>query len=76
MARPGTSELLKDELAAVVRAGAYRSKEEAIGHALEVLLTVNPRLRLHTALELYSQRKVTLARATEIALRVLRSFPS
>lgn len=74
MASPRTPELLEDELNAVVRAGAYRSKEEAIGHALEVLLTANPQLRLHTALELYRQRKVTLSRAAEIAGLELETF--
>ena len=29
-------ELLEDELKAITQAGAYKSKEEAIGHALEV----------------------------------------
>ena len=60
-------ELLEDELRALVRAGDYRSKEEAIGHALEVLLAANPQLRLNTAVELYRQGKVTLSRAAEIA---------
>ncbi len=74
MASLKTPELLEDELNAVVRAGAYRSKEEAIGHALEVLLTANPQLRLHTALELYRQCKVTLSRAAEIAGLELETF--
>ncbi len=60
-------ELLEDELQAVTQAGAYKSKEEAIGHALEVLLAANPQLRLNTAIELYRQEKVTLSRAAEIA---------
>lgn len=60
-------ELLEDELKAVMHAGAYRSTEEAIGHALEVLLAANPQLRLNTAIELYRQGKVTLSRATEVA---------
>jgi predicted HTH domain antitoxin len=60
-------DLLDDELGAVVRAGDYQSKEEAIGHALEVLLAANPSLRVKTAVELYRRDKVTLARAAEIA---------
>lgn len=60
-------ELLEDELNAVMHAGAYRSTEEAIGHALEVLLAANPQLRVNTAIELYRQGKVTLSRATEVA---------
>jgi len=60
-------ELLEDELQAVTQAGAYKSKEEAIEHALEVLLAANPQLRVDTAIELYRQEKVTLSRAAEIA---------
>ena len=67
-------ELLEDELGAVVRAGEYKSREEAIGHALEVLLAANPYLRINTAVELYRQRKVTLTRATEIAGLELETF--
>ena len=59
--------LLEDELTAVVRAGDYTSREEAIGHALEVLLAANPPLRINTAVELYRLGKVTLTRAAEIA---------
>ena len=60
-------ELLEDELQAVTQVGAYKSKEEAIEHALEVLLAANPQLRVDTAIELYRQEKVTLSRAAEIA---------
>lgn len=59
--------LLEDELQAVTQAGAYESKEEAIEHALEVLLAANPQLRLDTAIELYRHEKVTLSRAAEVA---------
>ena len=59
--------LLEDELTAVVQAGDYTSREEAIGHALEVLLAANPPLRINTAVELYRLGKVTLTRAAEIA---------
>ena len=62
-----TLELLEDELQAVTQAGAYTSKEEAIEHALAVLLAANPQLRVDTAIELYRQEKVTLSRAAEIA---------
>ena len=60
-------ELLEDELKAVVQAGAYNSKEEVIGHALEVLLAAHAPLRINTAVELYRQGTVTVARAAEIA---------
>jgi predicted HTH domain antitoxin len=67
-------EFLEDELKAVVQAGAYPSKEEAIRHALEVLLAANPDLRINTAIELYRQSKVTLLRAAEIAGLELEAF--
>jgi predicted HTH domain antitoxin len=66
--------LLQDELGAVVQAGKYKSKEEAIGHALEVLLAANPPLRVKTAVELYRREKVTLTRAAEIAGLELETF--
>jgi hypothetical protein len=58
---------LEDELGAVVQAGDYQSQEEAIRHALAVLLAAKPSLRINTAVELYSRKKVTLTRAAEIA---------
>jgi predicted HTH domain antitoxin len=58
----------------VVQAGEYKSKEEAIGHALEVLLAANPPLRVKTAVELYRREKVTLTRAAEIAGLELETF--
>jgi predicted HTH domain antitoxin len=67
-------ELLEDELKAIVQAGAYNSKEEAIGHALEVLLAAHAPLRINTAVELYRQGSVTVARAAEIAGLELEAF--
>lgn len=67
-------ELLHDELKAVVQAGGYPSEEEAIRHALEVLLAANDSLRVSTAIELYRQGKVTLSRAAEIAQLELELF--
>lgn len=67
-------ELLEDELKAVVQAGAYSSKEEAIGHALEVLLAAHAPLRIKTAVELYRQGTVTVARAAEMAGLELEAF--
>jgi predicted HTH domain antitoxin len=67
-------ELLEEELKAVVQAGAYASKEEAIRHALEVLLAAHAPLRVNTAVELYRQGTVTIARAAEIAGLELEAF--
>ncbi len=67
-------ELLEDELRAVVQAGAYTSKEEVIGHALEVLLAAYEPLRIKTAVALYRQGTVTVARAAEIAGLEVEAF--
>ena len=67
-------ELLEDELKAVVQAGAYTSTEEAISHALEVLLAAHTPLRINTAVELYRQGTVTLCRAAEVARLELEAF--
>jgi predicted HTH domain antitoxin len=67
MGKSANTELLEDELKALVRAGGYGSEREAVGHAVEVLLAANPSLRVSTAVELYRQGRVTLARAAEIA---------
>ena len=74
MANIVSPELLQDELKAVVQAGGYRSEEDAVRHALEVLLTANDSLRISTAMELYRQGKVTLSRAAEIAQLELEFF--
>ena len=74
MARIIDLTLLEDELTAVVQAGDYASREEAIGHALEVLLAAHPPLRINTAVELYRRGKVTLMRAAEIAALELEAF--
>jgi predicted HTH domain antitoxin len=69
-----TLELLEDELNAITRAGGYRSQEDAVVHALDVLLSANPQLRVSTALELYRQDLVTIARAVEISGLETESF--
>jgi predicted HTH domain antitoxin len=74
MTNLSSPELLEDEIGAVVRAGEYKSREDAIGHAFEVLLSANPPLRINTAVELYRQSKVTLARAAEIAGLEVETF--
>jgi predicted HTH domain antitoxin len=67
-------DLLEDELSAVTRAGGYSSREDAVAHALEVLLAANPQLRLNAAVELYRQDIVTLSRAAEISGIEIDSF--
>ncbi|GBC95751.1 hypothetical protein HRbin16_01545 [bacterium HR16] len=67
-------DLLTDELEALVRAGYYPSTEEAIQHAIEVLLTANPLLRRGVAVDLLRRGKVTLSRAAEIAGTDMETF--
>lgn len=67
-------EWLEDELDAIVHAGRYRSKQEALQHALEVLLVANPSLRFDVAIELFRRGKITLARGAEIAGIELEAF--
>jgi predicted HTH domain antitoxin len=67
-------ELLEEEIHALVQAGGYRSKEEALVHALEALLAANPHLRINTAVELFREGVVTLSRAAEIAGVEVESF--
>lgn len=74
MAHIVSPELLEDELQALVRAGGYRSEQEAVRHALDVLLAANPVLRTQTAIELYRHGKVTLACAAEMAQLELETF--
>jgi predicted HTH domain antitoxin len=74
MANIVSSELLEDILRALARAGGYRSKQEAMRHALEVLLAANPHLRTQTAIDLYGHGKVTLSRAAEIAQMEVEAF--
>jgi predicted HTH domain antitoxin len=74
MANIVSLDMLEDELHAVAQAGGYESKEEVVGHALEVLLSANPHLRISTAVELYRRSSVTLSRATEIAGLDLEAF--
>lgn len=67
-------ELLEEELQAVMRAGGYRSKQEAVRHALEVLLAANPDLHICTPIELYRRGKITLSRGAEMAGLELEAF--
>ncbi len=62
-----TDDLIDKELKAILRAGGYTSEKAVVGHALELLLTANPALRLDVAIELFHNAEITLARASEIS---------
>jgi predicted HTH domain antitoxin len=55
------------ELNALVKAGVFRSKTEAIKEALRLLFATRPQLSIEAALQLYKEGEVTLGRASEIA---------
>jgi len=55
------------EIAALVRLGLYRSREEVISDAVRNLLLNNRSLRLELALDLFKNDEVSLGRAAEIA---------
>jgi predicted HTH domain antitoxin len=67
-------EMFEEEVAAITEAGAYSSQIDLLQHALEVLLTANPALRLETAIKLYQQDHISLGRAMEISQLDRESF--
>lgn len=54
------------EIAALVRLGLYRSREEVVSDAVRNLLLNNRSLRLELALNLFKTDEVSLGRAAEI----------
>ena len=55
------------ELNALVKAGIFRNKAEAVKEALRLLFATRPQLSLEAAVQLYREGEVTLGRAAEIA---------
>jgi predicted HTH domain antitoxin len=55
------------ELNALVKAGIFRSRTEAVKEALRVLFATRPQLSVEAAVQLYREGEVTLGRAAEIA---------
>jgi predicted HTH domain antitoxin len=55
------------ELGALVKAGIFRSRGEAVDEALRLLFATRPQLRVEAALHLYKDGEATLGRAAEIA---------
>lgn len=50
----------------LIRIGKYSSKKELMEDALRALLRAKPELKRDAAIELYREREVSLARASEI----------
>jgi predicted HTH domain antitoxin len=65
---------IEEELAALVEAGHYDSEQEVLRDALEALLDANPELRVEMAIALWTNKKITLSRAVEIAQSNHESF--
>ncbi|MBI3922244.1 MAG: UPF0175 family protein [Armatimonadetes bacterium] len=59
--------VLGKEVDAVVRAGLCRTREEAVGAAMNLLFAVRPAVRLEAAIELFREGEVSLSRAAEMA---------
>ena len=55
------------ELAALIKAGIFRNKREAIAEALRLMFATRPQLRLEAAIQLFKDEAVTLGRAAELA---------
>ncbi len=55
------------ELEALLKAGIFRSKSEAVEEAFRILFVTRPQLRVEAAIQLFKDGAVTLGRAAEIA---------
>ncbi len=66
--------VIEKEIEALVRAGYYSSKSEALKDAFRTLLDTKPALKLASAIELYKAGEVSLARAAEIAGMNIEDF--
>lgn len=62
------------ELEAIVNAGIFKNKNDALREAINTFFSVKPAMRLEAAIELYKGNKVTLGKAAEIAGTDLWSF--
>ncbi len=61
------SPVLEKEIDAVVRAGLFHSREEALAEAVNIFFAVRPAMRLEAAIELFKECEVSLSRAAEMA---------
>lgn len=55
------------QLNALLKAGIFRSRGEAVEEAFRALFVTRPQLKVEAALQLYREGEVTLGRAAEIA---------
>ncbi len=66
--------VIEKEIEALIRAGYYSSKSEAIKDAFRTLLDTKPALKLASAIELYKAEEVSISRAAEIAGMNIEDF--
>src|SRR5437899_398866 len=66
--------IVEKQLEAVVRAGLFRDRQQAIQEAVQTLFTVRPQLRTEAAIELFRSGEVSLLRAAELAGLDFESF--
>jgi predicted HTH domain antitoxin len=62
-----TATEIDKKLSAIVRAGCFASKEEALREAMQMLFTFKPPLRTEAAMQRYLDEEITLGRAAELA---------
>ncbi len=55
------------QLQALLNAGIFHSRGEAIEEAVRMLFTTRPQLKIEAAIQLFREGEVTLGRAAEIA---------
>lgn len=65
---------IEREIKALIKAGYYASKSEAIKDAFRTLLDAKPALKLTSAIELYKAGEVSISRAAEIAGMSIEDF--
>jgi len=59
--------ILKEGINSLIRAGYYKDRETLLEDAFRTLLEVRPGIKIDMAIEMYRNERVSLARAAEIA---------
>ena len=67
-------EIMRDEIDALVDCGEYSSRSDVMRDAFRTFLRKNPEKRLRITINLYSDGKISLMRAAELAEMDVESF--
>ncbi|MDD3136561.1 MAG: UPF0175 family protein [Methanoregula sp.] len=59
--------IIKDGINSLIQAGYYKDRETLLEEAFRTLLEVRPGIKIDMAIEMYRNKKVSLARAAEIS---------